>query len=216
MKRVFDIVLSIIGIVLASPIMLTAAAAVRIDSPGPALYRGERVGRDGKLFNMLKFRTMVVDAERVGPSSTSADDSRITRIGRFLRRYKLDELSQLFNVLRGEMSFVGPRPQVKWAVDRYSDEERRLLSVLPGITDYASLVFRDEGEILKGSGDPNRDYFEKIAPAKNRLGLHYVRNHNLLTDLKLILATAGLLIGVDPEWALPPEERSKRINNRFK
>jgi len=155
---------------------------------------------------MRKFRTMVVDADKIGPSSTAGDDPRITRPGKFMRRFKLDELPQLFNVLRGEMSFVGPRPQVQWAVDLYTPEERLLLSVRPGITDFASLRFRNEDEILKGSADPDKDYLEKIAPQKIKLGLHYVRNQSLLTDLKLIVATGLMVFGVSPEWCLPRPE----------
>jgi lipopolysaccharide/colanic/teichoic acid biosynthesis glycosyltransferase len=132
---------------------------------------------------------MVVDAEKLGASSTSDDDPRITRIGKFLRKYKLDELPQLINVLKGDMSFVGPRPQVKWAVDLYTEEEKALLNVRPGITDYASLRFPNEGEILKGSKDPDKDYMEKIHPEKMRLGLEYVRNRSFWLDIKLILQT---------------------------
>jgi lipopolysaccharide/colanic/teichoic acid biosynthesis glycosyltransferase len=152
---------------------------------------------------MLKFRTMIVDAERVGPSSTAGDDPRITRPGRFMRRLKLDELPQLLNVLVGDMSFVGPRPQVQWAVDLYSSEERHLLDVRPGITDWASLLFRNEGEILAGSSDPDRDYLEKIAPLKIKLGLHYVYHRSFIVDLEIILATALSVVGVDPAWCLP-------------
>jgi lipopolysaccharide/colanic/teichoic acid biosynthesis glycosyltransferase len=124
-----------------------------------------------------------------------------------LRKWKLDELPQLWNVFVGEMSFVGPRPQVQWAVDLYTPEERDLLNVRPGITDYASLVFRNEAEILRGSEDPDRDYLIKIAPTKIRLGLLYVRKHNLATDLAIIVATLGAVAGVDPSWCLPFSER---------
>ncbi len=205
MKRTFDILLSLFGIVAASPLLAGIALGIKLTSPGPVLYRGKRVGRAGKDFHILKFRSMVVDAEQKGASSTSADDVRITRIGKFIRRTKMDELPQLFNVLFGQMSFVGPRPQVRWAVDLYSDHEQALLDVRPGITDYASLVFRNEGEILKGSSDPDRDYLEKIAPKKISLGLAYVQHHSLWTDVKIITATALALAGVDPSWCLPPE-----------
>ena len=144
---------------------------------------------------MLKFRTMVVDAEKIGASSTAEDDPRITRVGAVLRRYKLDELPQLINVFRGDMSFVGPRPQVQWAVDLYTEEERDLLSVRPGITDYASLRFSNEGEILKGSADPDEAYFELIAPEKIRLGLEYVRTRSFWVDLKLIFLTIARMFG---------------------
>jgi lipopolysaccharide/colanic/teichoic acid biosynthesis glycosyltransferase len=205
-KRALDFMLSLVALIVASPILGALAIWVRATSPGPVLYRGVRVGRGGRLFRMLKFRTMVVNAEALGASSTSSDDARITAAGRFLRRFKLDELPQLLNVLRGDMSFVGPRPQVQWAVDLYTPRERTLLSVRPGITDYASLRYRNEGEILKGSTNPDKDYLEKIAPGKIRLGLYYVATSSLITDLKLIVATGLAVAGVDPEWSLPTLE----------
>jgi lipopolysaccharide/colanic/teichoic acid biosynthesis glycosyltransferase len=167
--------------------------AIKHDSHGSVFYRGLRVGRYYKQFRMFKFRTMVADAEKMGVSSTAEDDPRITRIGKFLRKYKLDELPQLINVLRGEMSLVGPRPQVPWAVELYSEEERKLLNVRPGITDYASIKFRNEGNILNNSSNPDEDYLKQIAPEKIRLGLEYVNNNNLWIDLKIILATIGAL-----------------------
>jgi lipopolysaccharide/colanic/teichoic acid biosynthesis glycosyltransferase len=201
-KRAFDVLAASLGLLLTLPLQLVIAALVKAEDGGPVLYRGERVGRDGTTFLMLKFRTMVLDAERRGASSTADDDPRITRTGRALRRFKLDELPQLWNVLAGEMSFVGPRPQVRWAVDLYTDAERALLDVRPGITDYASIRFRNEGEILRGSADPDRDYLEKIAPEKIRLGLLYVRTHSLLVDLRILLATAVAVAGGDPERVL--------------
>src|SRR5204862_5888771 len=135
-----------------------------IDRDGPVLYGGRRAGRGGREFKMYKFRSMVTNADRIGGADTADDDPRLTKTGRFLRRHKLDELPQLINVLRGDMSLVGPRPQFKWAVDLYNGEERRLLTVRPGITDYASIRFRNESEILKGSTDPDQDYMEKIHP----------------------------------------------------
>jgi lipopolysaccharide/colanic/teichoic acid biosynthesis glycosyltransferase len=137
---------------------------------------------------------MVVDAENMGASSTSDDDARITHFGRFLRKYKLDELPQLINVLVGDMSLVGPRPQVKWAVDRYSKEEQAILNFRPGITDYASLLFSNEGEILKGSKSPDQDYLEKIHPIKMNLAMKYVQNHSLLVDIKIILKTIAVVV----------------------
>ncbi|HUQ19463.1 MAG TPA: sugar transferase [Gemmatimonadaceae bacterium] len=190
-KRAFDTVLSTLGLVILSPVLLGIAAAIKLDSPGPAFYRGPRVGKGGSMFDMLKFRTMVVNADKLGGSSTPEDDPRITKIGKFLRRTKLDELPQLMNVFKGDMSFVGPRPQVKWAVDRYTPEERAILSVRPGITDYASLRFANEGEILKGSTDPDRDYMEKIHPEKMRLSLEYVRSRSFATDLAIMGRTLG-------------------------
>jgi lipopolysaccharide/colanic/teichoic acid biosynthesis glycosyltransferase len=163
---------------------------------------------------MLKFRTMVANADRMGATSTADDDARLTVAGRFLRRFKLDELPQLINVLLGEMSFVGPRPQVEWAVKLYNPEEQHLLSIRPGITDFASLRFRNEGEILHGSIDPDRDYLEKIAPHKIRLGLYYVRNYSFSIDAKILAATLLSLAGVDPAWCLPPStsQRDHALN----
>jgi lipopolysaccharide/colanic/teichoic acid biosynthesis glycosyltransferase len=192
-KRSFDALVAATALVVLSPLLLALGTWVRVDSKGPVLYRAPRVGRGGRLFRMLKFRTMVVDADR-GASSTGDDDPRITRAGAFLRKYKLDELPQLINVLKGEMSFVGPRPQVKWIVDMYTLEERELLSVAPGVTDYASLRFPNEGEILKGSTDPDKDYLEKIHPEKVRLGLKYVREHSLLVDLKIVFQTLSAVL----------------------
>jgi lipopolysaccharide/colanic/teichoic acid biosynthesis glycosyltransferase len=206
LKRCADFVLSILIIILLSPVFVLMSLWIKMTSKGPVMYRGIRVGKDGKAFQILKFRTMVVNAENMGASSTAEDDPRITKVGRFLRRFKLDELPQLINVLRGEMSFVGPRPQVQWAVNLYSEEEWALLKVRPGITDYASIKYRNEGEILKGSADPDRDYLEKIAPGKLRLGLYYVNTYSLITDVKIIFATALILLGGNPDWCLPKEE----------
>lgn len=192
-KRLFDVVLSATALILLSPILLAIAVLIRRDG-GPAIYKGARVGKNGAPFRMWKFRTMVMNADKIGGSSTPDDDPRITPIGRFLRRYKLDELPQLVNVLKGEMSLVGPRPQVQWAVDLYSPEERLVLSVPPGITDYASVHFPNEGEILRGSADPDRDYMEKIHPQKMRLSMEYVRNRSLLVDLKVLVQTFAALL----------------------
>jgi lipopolysaccharide/colanic/teichoic acid biosynthesis glycosyltransferase len=203
-KRILDVVVSLIGLVILFPLFAAVGLWVKASSPGPVFYAGKRIGKDGKPFRMLKFRTMVVNADKLGASSTSDDDARLTSAGRILRRFKLDELPQLVNVLDGEMSFVGPRPQVEWAVNLYSPEERGLLSVRPGITDFASLRFRNEGEILRGSTDPDRDYLEKIAPQKIRLGLYYVRHYSLITDIKIVVATVLSIAGVDPSWCFPP------------
>jgi len=190
-KRALDIAGSALGLIVLSPVMLVAALAIRLHDGGPAFYRGRRVGHGGRPFSMLKFRTMCVDADRRGGASTAADDDRLTTVGRFLRRFKLDELPQLINVLTGDMSLVGPRPQVEWAVALYTAEERDLLSVRPGMTDWASIRFANEAELLRGSADPDRDYFEKIAPEKIRLGLEYVRTRSLAMDLRIIVATLG-------------------------
>ena len=190
-KRVFDLVASGLALFALSPLFLAVALWIRIDSAGPVFYRGVRVGRGGKLFKMLKFRTMLARADQLGGSSTPDDDPRITLAGKFLRAYKLDELPQLINVLRGEMSFVGPRPQVEWAVKLYTPQERLVLTVPPGITDYASLNFPNEGELLKGSTDPDRDYMEKIHPKKMALSVQYVRERSFIVDLGIIFRTVA-------------------------
>ena len=192
---------------MTSPIFAVVAVGIFAGDRKGVFYRGRRIGLDGKAFDMLKFRTMRIDADLIGPSSTSNDDPRITRVGKLLRATKLDELPQLWNVLKGEMSLVGPRPQVQWAVELYSQEERRLLTVRPGITDYASIAFRNEGEILAGSADPDADYLKLIAPGKIELGLHYVSTMSLLSDFKIVVATALAILGKDPSWVLPSSWR---------
>lgn len=194
-KRPFDLVVASIGLLLLSPLLLGVAAAIRWRSPGPVLYRGVRVGRAGQPFRILKFRTMVVDADRIGGASAADDDPRITRVGAFLRRHKLDELPQLVNVLVGDMSLVGPRPQVPSDVARYTPEERTLLSVRPGMTDYASLRFRNEGQILQGHPDPDEAYDRLIRPQKIQLGLEYVRTRSFLVDLRILIQTAMAVVG---------------------
>lgn len=201
-KRGFDLALAGLGCVLLGPLLLALALVVKLADGGPVFHRGVRIGRYGAPFRILKFRTMVVDAASRGGSSTPDDDPRITRVGRVLRRYKLDELSQLFNVLRGEMSLVGPRPQVAWAVDLYAEHERALLDVRPGLTDYASIRFHDEGARLSGVGDADRVYLQWIAPEKIRLGLEYVRDRSLRTDTRILLATLGVVAGFDARRCL--------------
>lgn len=174
--------------------LLAIAALIKTGDRGPVFYRGERVGLDGKSFRIFKFRTMVINAERIGGSSTSDLDPRITAIGRFLRKYKLDELPQLINVLIGDMSLVGPRPEVKHYTDLYSDEEKRILTVRPGITDWASIWNSDEGAILAGAKDPDKAYMELIRPTKLRLQLKYVNEQSFLTDMKIILLTICALV----------------------
>jgi lipopolysaccharide/colanic/teichoic acid biosynthesis glycosyltransferase len=192
-KRTFDAVAAAAGLIVLSPVIAGIAIAIKRGSKGPLLYKGTRVGMNGEPFQMLKFRTMVVDADKIGGSSTPEDDPRITPIGKTLRKYKLDELPQLINVLKGDMSFVGPRPQVQWAVDLYTPDEREILTVRPGITDEASLKFSNEAEILKGSKDPDKDYIEKIHPEKMRLSREYVRNRSFSGDLSIIARTAGAI-----------------------
>ena len=194
MKRAFDLIFSTVGLVLLAPPLVALALLVKLGTRGPVFYRGVRVGWREKPFRIFKFRTMVVDAEKLGGASTPGDDPRVTPVGRLLRKYKLDELPQLFNVMKGEMSLVGPRPQVPWAVAQYTQDERAVLHVRPGITDYASVRFRDEGEILRGSRDPDKDYFEKIHPEKMRLSLEYIRKQSLRLDCRILAMTVAAVI----------------------
>ena len=190
MKRTMDLVGSTLGLLLLSPLLLALGALIWLEDRHSPFYPAPRVGRRGRPFRMVKLRSMVVDADRSGVDSTAKDDPRVTRIGRIIRRFKLDELSQLWNVLRGDMSLVGPRPQVERDVRLYTDRERQLLSIRPGITDFASIVFSDESEILAGASDPDLRYNQLIRPWKSRLGLHYVTCHSLWLDIHLILGTA--------------------------
>jgi lipopolysaccharide/colanic/teichoic acid biosynthesis glycosyltransferase len=190
LKRALDLILATAALVVLSPLIVVVCALIFLQDGHSPFYVGRRVGRDLRNFPMMKFRSMRVAADRSGVMSTAGDDRRITRIGQFVRRYKLDELPQLLNILRGDMSFVGPRPNVASEVALYSDQERQLLTVRPGITDIASIVFSDEGEILRGSANPDRDYNLLIRPWKSRLGLHYVQNRSLFLDLRLIWLTA--------------------------
>jgi lipopolysaccharide/colanic/teichoic acid biosynthesis glycosyltransferase len=193
-KRLFDVVFAILVLALSAPVMLWALWRVWSYDRRDPLYRAPRVGRGNRDFTMLKIRSMTVDADKTGLASTSALDARITPVGHLIRRWKLDELSQFWNVLKGDMSVVGPRPQVrKGGVDRYTAQERRLLTVRPGITDLSSIVFSDEGEILAGLGDPDAGYEALVRPWKSRLGLFYIDNRSLGMDLRLVYLT-GLAI----------------------
>jgi len=189
-----DVILAAAALVLVFPLLLAIALIAKLSSPGPVLYRGKRVGLHGRPFLILKFRTMVLNAESLGGSATAADDPRLTQLGRFLRRYKLDELPQLLNVLKGEMSLVGPRPEVPKYVALYSPEEREILTVLPGITDWASIWNSNEAAVLEGSRNPEKTYEELIRPTKLTLQLQYVRNRSLSTDLKILVYTACKLL----------------------
>lgn len=189
LKRVFDVTASLIGLVVASPVLLPVMFLVwRQDGHSP-FYVAARVGKDDKPFNMVKLRSMVVNADKTGVDSTSANDNRITAVGQFIRRYKLDELTQLWNVLKGDMSLVGPRPNVKRETDLYTPVERKLLSVKPGITDISSIVFSDEGDILQDQPDPDIAYNQLIRPGKSTLGLLYIANGSLWLDIKLCFLT---------------------------
>ncbi|MCU7373361.1 sugar transferase [Paucibacter sp. O1-1] len=194
LKRLVDILLSALGLALLALPLLAIALWVKLDSRGPVLFRQQRVGRFGRPFMIHKFRTMAVDAPARGPQITVGADPRITRAGQVLRAAKLDELPQLWDVLRGAMSLVGPRPEVPKYVALYPDEMRELLlSVRPGITDLASLQYRDESAVLAAAADPERAYVEQVLPAKLALSSRYVREATLLGDLRLILATLSAL-----------------------
>lgn len=188
-KRVFDIVLASIAFAVLSPVYALTALAILLQRNGPVLYRGLRVGKDGRPFHILKFRTMVADAEKRGGSCTADDDPRVTRLGRFLRKCKLDEIPQFLNVISGEMSLVGPRPEVQKYVDMYRGEEKLILTLRPGITDWASIWNSDEGSVLKGAKDPERAYEELLRPTKIRLQLLYARRNSVLIDTKILFCT---------------------------
>lgn len=188
LKRAFDILASGAGLIILSPLFLGIAIAVRASSPGPALYRARRVGRYGKEFTLYKFRSMVANADRQGPGITAAGDSRVTGVGRFLRRTKLDELPQLINVLRGDMSLVGPRPEDPRYVALYTPEQRRIREQRPGITSMASLTYRHEEQMLSGD-DWECVYIEQIMPAKLAIDLEYAQRATLWQDIVLIMRT---------------------------
>ena len=217
-KRAVDLIGALLGLLVLSPLLVVIAVLVKREDHGPVLYRGVRIGRYGRPFRMCKFRTMVVNAEGLGGSSTADDDPRITPIGGALRRYKLDELPQLFNVVTGDMSLVGPRPEVEAYVRMFSPEERRILDVRPGITDWATLSNPDEGAVLRGRVDPERAYLEEIRPQKVRLQLEYVSRQSLAVDLGILGATLRHVIsrvarrlvgipGIPERQGAPPHAR---------
>ena len=193
-KRGMDIAISAAALCVLWPVFLLIALAIVIDDPGPVFYRQVRVGRGGRPFRIFKFRTMVVDADKKGLSITVGRDSRITRVGAFLRKTKLDELAQLLNVLCGQMSFVGPRPEVPRYVELYTPYQRQVLLVRPGITDYASIAYRNENDLLAGADDPEKMYIETIMPDKIELNMKYLREISPLADLRLILKTVIAVI----------------------
>ena len=194
MKRLFDIFISLLGLVILSPVLLTFMYLVYRQDKHSPFYVASRVGKNGVMFKMLKLRSMSVNADKSGVDSTSVDDIRITPIGHEIRRYKLDEFTQLWNVLIGDMSLVGPRPNVLSDTNLYTDIEKGLLTVRPGITDFSSIVFSDEGDILKGMKDPDLAYNQLIRPWKSRLGLAYIKNQSLFLDFQLILYTVIAII----------------------
>lgn len=188
-KRIFDIIVSLIGLIALLPFFLIIAFAIKVDSTGPIFFKQVRISKNGKEFEIYKFRTMIQDAESKGMQITVEKDSRITKVGKFLRKSKIDELPQLINVLKGDMSFVGPRPEVPKYVALYDKDQRNILKVRPGITDIASIEYRDESSILAKSMDPEKTYIEEIMPKKIELNLIYIRNISVLYDVVLICKT---------------------------
>ena len=188
-KRLFDLVCASTGLALLSPLFLCIAAVIYLEDSRPVFFRQWRVGRYGRPFRMWKFRTMVVDADRQGRQITVGRDPRITRIGHWLRRFKLDELPQLLNVMTGEMSLVGPRPEVQRYVDLYTPAQRTVLDLVPGITDPASIAYRNESELLANAEDPERYYIDKIMPEKIRINLEYAARRSFWSDLVIVLRT---------------------------
>ena len=195
-KRGVDLLLAAAGLLLLSPLFLVVALCIRLDSPGPVFFRQERVGRGGRLFRIHKFRTMVADAPARGPGLTIGADPRVTRVGRWLRRTKIDELAQLLDVLAGQMSLVGPRPELPRYVALYPPLLRdQLLGVRPGITDPASLKYADEASLLAAAADPEREYTQVLLPAKLQASADYLRSATLASDMAVLARTAALLFG---------------------
>lgn len=195
LKRIFDIVVSFVGLVILSPLFLILAIAIARDSKGPVFFKQTRVGRNGVPFKIYKFRTMVEDAEARGMQLTVGDDSRITKVGTFLRKTKIDELPQLINVFKGEMSFVGPRPEVPKYVGLYTEDQRQVLMVRPGITDLASIEYRNESELLATADNPEKVYIEEVMPRKIELNKKYIENISLCGDIRVIFKTLASLVG---------------------
>jgi len=188
-KRIFDFICSTLGLIVLSPVLFAIAIKIKTGSDGPVFFKQIRVGEKNNEFEILKFRTMVVDAEKLGRQITVGNDNRITKIGAFLRKYKLDELPQLINVFKGDMSLVGPRPEVPRYVKLYNDEQKKVLEVKPGITDLASIRYRDENELLGEAENPDDFYINTIMPDKLALNLEYINNNNLFVDIYIILRT---------------------------
>ncbi len=215
LKRIADIAFSLVVLVVLAPVLALVALLIRLTSPGPALYRAPRIAEKGRTFRMLKFRTMCDGADRLGPAVTAGDDPRITPIGRILRATKIDEVPQFWSVLVGDMSVVGPRPQLREYTDRYDTTESQLLNVPQGITDYSSLWFRRQEELLKGTGDVEQDYDRLVAPTKIRLGLFYAAHASLWTDFLIFCATFGaVFLHIDPLWCFPRAIREPQPNER--
>lgn len=194
MIRFLDLLFSFLGLIFLFPLFLFIAIAIKLSSNGPVFYQQSRVGLHGKMFNVLKFRSMRLNSDKLGLITVGGRDPRVTSFGYFLRKYKLDELPQLINVFLGDMSLVGPRPEVKKYVDLYSEEQRRVLSIRPGITDWASIYYRDENTILGQSSNPERDYIDIVMPDKLRYNLIYIENYGSLEYLKIIFSTLWYIL----------------------
>ena len=209
-KRCLDIGLAVLGLLLLAPLLLGVALAIKLVDGDPVLFRQDRVGRFGRTFRILKFKTMRHDPAGGGPLITAAGDPRVTRLGGWLRRTKLDELPQLVNIVRGEMSFVGPRPEVPAYVRQYSAAQRAVLRLVPGLTDPASIAFIDEERRLATAADPAAFYLCEVMPTKIVANLVYARSAGLLSDLGIILATVGRIVGGSSAWARPVGKRGLR------
>jgi len=194
MKRLFDLFFSILAIVLLLPFYLVIALFIVLDSKGGVFYKQLRVGKGNKDFSLFKFRTMRKDAHKQGLLTVGGRDARITKVGYFLRKYKLDELPQFINILLGDMSFVGPRPEVRKYVDMYNEQQMHVLDVKPGLTDYASIEYMDENDLLAQSSEPEKTYIEEIMPAKLEHNMRYIQDQGMITDLKIIFRTLSKII----------------------
>jgi lipopolysaccharide/colanic/teichoic acid biosynthesis glycosyltransferase len=188
-KRVFDLILSIPSIIILSPVFLISAVLIKIETPGPVSFNQERIGREGRPFSLYKFRTMVKNAPSIGPSVTPANDPRITRAGRLLRKFKVDEMLQIFNILKGDMSVIGPRPELRKYVDEFKDDYREILRIKPGMTDYALIAFRNEEEILSKFDNVEEGYVKEIMPEKIKLYRKYLNEMSLRTDIRIFFGT---------------------------
>ena len=212
-KTLFDLFLSSTLFILFLPLLIIFPFLIWYQDRSNPFYIANRVGKNGHLFKMIKFRTMIFNADKTGIDSTAINDNRITKLGHFIRRYKIDEIPGLINILKGEMSFVGPRPNVKRETDLYTNEEKILLNMKPGITDFSSIVFSDEGEILKNSDNPDLDYNQLIRPWKSRLGIFYVLNHNFFMDLNILFLTIFMLINREYTLYRVHQVLSKKIED---
>lgn len=216
MKRLFDIVFSLVGLIIISPIFILLSLIIVLDSQGGIFFRGVRVGRYGNDFRIFKFRSMVKDAEGKGKWNVGDNDSRITRIGHFLRKSKLDELPQLINVLIGDMSFVGPRPELRYYVDMYTERERRILEMKPGITDWASVTHFKQFVSFTQSADPDKEYVEKIRPLKLELQLYYYEHRSFRMDIRIIIFTVSKMIYRNLELPKDIKEVITQFNHKNK